>query len=54
MMRSRLVTAVILAALTAAVSAQDSTRSQLDAEIVFLEARVSRDAADPIDRKSVV
>lgn len=48
MMRSGLVTAVILAALTAAVSAQDSTRSPLDAEIAFLEARVSRDAADPI------
>lgn len=48
MLRTGLITAVCLAALSGAVATQAPTRSPLDVEIAFLETRVSRDAADPI------
>jgi tetratricopeptide (TPR) repeat protein len=48
MLKTRLVSAVLLAALSVAVSTQEPTRSPLDVEIAFLETRVLRDAADPI------
>ena len=48
MLRTGLITAVLVGALSAAVSPQESTRSPLDVEIAFLETRVARDAADPI------
>ncbi len=48
MIRSCLLAAVLVAALSAALSAQAPEANPLDVEIAFLEARVSRDEADPI------
>src|SRR5688572_17582904 len=48
MIRACLSAAVLVAALSAAHAAQAPEASPLDVEIAFLEARVSRDEADPI------